>query len=223
MRIIGLLFFLIFSSAYGDECDTCSGRIDIGPAIASIDMLESGHTQRTLDLWGVRGDATLLIYKGFCIKPTILLCDGKANLNTYSLGAGFCFPVIENVTITPSGGYSETHFKSRINFPDFGLYHLREKFKSRGGYLALDGCWTFIPGFRAYAGFQWAWSTVHTTVRPLFKSKQHCQGPSYSACLEYDLLKCLSVNLAGGYNLSLSKEKHGLRGKGLKLGLVYWY
>lgn len=218
-----ILFLLFLANCFADDDCPCKGRVDIGPAFASIDMLESGHTVRTLELWGVRADATILIYKGFCIKPAVLIADGKANLNVYSIGAGFCFPITETITLTPSGGYSETHYKSRISFPAFGLTHLREKFKSQGGYLAIDGCWTFIPGFRAYAGFQWAWSTVHTTVRPLFKSKQHCQGPSYTGCIEYDLLENLSINFAGAYNLSLSKEKHGLRGKGCKLGLVYWF
>jgi hypothetical protein len=222
LRLIATL--LLTTSCFADEeCSTCASRFDIGPAFASIDMLESGHTKRTLDLWGFRADATILIWKGLCIKPTFLAVDGNANLNSGSIALGFCFPVVDKVTITPSFWYTETHFKSRINFREFGLLNLREKFRSKGQFIAVDGCWTFIPGARVYAGFQWAWSTVHTTVRPLYKVKQHCKGPSYSGCLEYDLTPCLSINIAGAYNLSLSKEKHGLRGKGGKLGLVYWY
>ncbi|MFV0339016.1 MAG: hypothetical protein ACK5MA_00080 [Parachlamydiaceae bacterium] len=225
MKILWLITSLLLTAASfaDEECSTCASRFDVGPAFASIDMLESGHTKRTLNLWGVRADATILIWKGLCIKPTFLSVDGNANLNSGSIALGFCFPIVDKVSVTPSYGYTETRFKSRINFREFNLLNLREKFHSKGQFVAVDGCWTFIPGARVYAGFQWAWSRVHTTVRPLYKVTQHCQGPSYSGCLEYDLTPCLSINIAGAYNLSLSKEKHGLRGKGGKLGLVYWY
>ncbi len=224
MKIITFFYtLLICTVAFCEECTTCTNRVDVGPAFASIDMLESGKTVRTRDIWGVRADGTFLIYKGFCIKPAILLADGDANLNIYSIGIGFCFPVCKTLTLTPSYGYSHTDYQSRISFPEFGLNHLKEKFHSNGQYIALDGCWTFIPGCRVYLGAQWAWSVVRTTVKPLFKSRQHCKGPNYAGCLEYDLTPNWSINVAGAYNLSLSKEKHGLRGKGAKVGLVYWY
>jgi hypothetical protein len=245
------LFVMIFGVAHADEweqecelqecelqeCELCGwdywwnkeckGRIDAGPAYASIDMLESGHTKRTLNLPAVKIDASLMIYKGLCLKPSFLIAWGKASLNGSGVGVGFCIPledyIGQKITITPSIGVNETRFKSRINFPDFDLFHLRERFVSRGYYFAVDGSWTFSEKWRVYAFFQYSWSRVHTQVRPLFRTKNSCKGPNYALSLERDLSEHFSVCLAAGYNISLSKEKHGLRGKGVKLGLVYWY
>lgn len=198
------------------------GRIDIGPAFVNVDMLESGKTVRSLDLFALRGDATVMIYEGLCLKPSFLIADGKANLNSASLGVGYCIPICESVTITPSYGLTETRFKSRIDLPNFGMFHLREKFTSRGQYVGLDVSWTFLEGWRIYGAVQYAWSHVHTKIGP-FSNKSKTEGPSYALSLERDLNEEFSISLSAGYNASLSKEKHGLRGKGIKLGLVYWY
>lgn len=198
------------------------GRIDIGPAYVNVDMLESGKTVRTLDLFALKGDATLMIYEGLCLKPSFLFADGKANLNSASIGIGYCIPLTECLTITPSVGVTETRFKSRIDLPHFGMFHLREKFTSRGQYVCLDASWTFLEGWRLYAVTQYSWSHVHTKVGP-FSHKNKTEGPSYALALEHDINESFSISLSAGYNASLSKEKHGLRGKGIKLGLVYWY
>lgn len=234
------LSFLIFLSAiaFADEAEweseeltgwnywwnkECKGRIDVGPAYASIDMLESGHTTRTLNLPAVKIDASFMLYRGLSLKPSFLIAWGKANLNSSGIGVGFCIPLRDKISISPSFGVNETRFKSRIDFPDFNLFKLRERFVSRGYYLALDGSWTFCEVWRVYALFQYGWSRVHTKVRPLYRVKNNCQGPNYALTLERDFSQNFSINLAAGYNTSLSKEKHGLRGKGVKLGFVYWY
>lgn len=201
----------------------CKWRVDVGPAYANIDMLESGHTTRKLDLYAFKGDLSYRFYEGFCIKPSLLIANGKANLNSGSLGFGFCIPLSARLTLTPCVGFSITHFKSRINLPDFGLFDLREKFLSKGVYGSLDLTWTFADNWRLYAIYQYTWSYAKTTIRPLAKSKDHTEGPAYSLAIERDLNQNFSINLGATYNLSLSKEKHGLRGKGVKLGLVYWY
>lgn len=234
MKNFLFLFLLISSTAVADEeCELtgwdywwnreCKGRIDVGPAFASIDMLESGHTKRTLDLPAVKIDANLMLYKGISLKPSFLIAWGKANLNGSGIGLGFCIPVTDKISISPSFGVNESRFKSRINFPDFMLFHLRERFVSRGIYLAVDGAWTFCEKWRVYAFVQYTWSRVHTRVRPLYNVKSNCKGPNYALSLERDLNQNFSVSLSAAYNISLSKEKHGLRGKGVKLGLVYWY
>lgn len=216
-----LLLFACF--LFQDSSLFAKGRIDLGPAYARVDMLESGKTKRTLNLYAFKGDATLLLYEGLCLKPSILIADGKANLNAYSVGIGYCIPVTPTIVITPSIGYSETYFKSRINFKDFNLFHLRERFNSWGGYICLDASWTFYEKWRVYGLAQYTWSYVKTIIRPLFKTRDHTQGPNYSLVLERDINEQFSVSLGVGYNISLSKEKHGLRGSGAKLGLVYWY
>jgi hypothetical protein len=209
------LFPLLLLSSYL-SAGCCDARVDIGPAFASIDMLESGKTVRTYNLGAIKGDAAV-VYQGFAIKPSFLYADGKANLTSGSIGVGFCIPVLEDVYVTPSYGFTETRFKSSI-----------EKFSSHGQYVAMDVSWSFMKGWRVYGMAQWCWSRVHTTLYDtpygtIKLPKSHCKGPNYAIALEHDISDQFSVSIAGGYNTSLSKEKHGLRGKGVKLGLVYWW
>lgn len=215
-----LTLFLIPITLSGEGCQ---GRIDVGPAYVNIDMLESGHTARSLDLYGGKLDGTLTLYKGLCIKPSLLVANGKANLDSWSLGLGFCIPFYSDFNVTPAVGYTQTRFKSRLNLPQYGLYHLREKFKSQGMYVGADLCWNFAKTWRTYIQYQYSWSYVRTTLRPIYRVKDHTQGPSYALAVEKDLASWCSLSLAGGYNISLSKEKHGLRGKGIKLGFAVWY
>lgn len=205
------LFFLGLLCLTAGLTAEYKGRLDVGPAYASIDMLTSGKTERTYNLPAVKADATITIYEAFCIKPSYLYANGDANLNSGSIGLGFCIPIICDLYMTPSYGWTETRFKSKI-----------EKFVSRGQYIALDASWTFLEKWRLYGMAQWCWSKVRTKLGP-FTFKNHCKGPNYAVCLERDLNEHFSVSLAAGYNTSLSKEKHGLRGKGVKLGLAYWW
>lgn len=216
MNKILLIMLCLTSSLFA------KGRIDIGPALVNVDMLESGKTVRSLDLFALKGDATLMVYEGLCIKPSFLFADGKANLNSASIGLGYCIPLTDCITVTPSYGVTGTLFKSRLDIPQYGMYHVREKFRSQGQYVCLDATWTFLPGWRIYGVAQYAWSHVHTKVGP-FKTKNNTEGPSYALALERDINDEFSITLGAGYNASLSKEKHGLRGKGIKLGLAYWY
>ena len=57
----------------------------------------------------------------------------------------------------------------------------------------------------------------------IVNDKSHSDGPNYSLGIDYSLSKHWSVMLGFGYNITLSKEKHGIRGKGAKLGLSYYF
>lgn len=213
-----LCAFLLFLSApiFAETL----GRVDIGPAYVHIDMLESGHTRRKLNLYAVKGDSTILIYKGLCIKPGFLLADGDASLNTWNAGLGFYYPVNDCLSVTPGYGYSETRFKSSF---DMNGMHLHERFVSRAQYLSLDVTWKFAENWRLCGIYQYAWSHVTTKITFFGTSKSNCQGPNYALVLERDLNESFSVNLGAAYNISLTKEKHGLRGAGAKIGFVYWF
>lgn len=203
----------------------CNGRIDIGPAYLNIDMLESGKTVRTLNLAAVKGEGTIMLFRGgcLCVKPSLLLATGKADLNSGSLGLGLYMPLPFKITLTPSIGYTETHFRSKLDLPQYNLFKQKERFTSRGLYVGLDASWTVIESWRIYAQAQWCQSRVHWKIGNFPRTKSNCAGPNYAIALEHDLNEEFSISLAAGYNSSLSKEKHGLRGKGIKLGLAYWW
>jgi long-subunit fatty acid transport protein len=77
------------------------------------------------------------------------------------------------------------------------------------------------------ATYQYAWSRTHTKLthehNKLVSEKSHSCGPNYTLGVEYYVDDHWAINCGIGYNISLSKEKHGLRGKGAKLGVAYYF
>lgn len=227
IRTLYLSLLSIFAATFL-QAECCRGKVDIAPAFVHIDVLESGHTVSRMDMLAVKGDATILIKEGygFCIKPTILAgTTGRRHGDLFSagIGLGHCTPICENVTLTPSFGIIYTQIRTRTNIPALGLHHLKEKFRSWSPYLGIDLTYTFRPCWRICFMYQYAWSRTHTTIEDLVKDKSRSDGPNYGVMLEHDLRENLSVQLGAAYNITLSKEKHGLRGVGVKFGLAYWF
>lgn len=237
MKVLFRITIITFASlfafvmpSYGEIC----GRIDAAPAYVRVDVLESGHTVKTLNMCAFRTDATIVLNKswGLCIKPSFLYGKGQhGELGSGGAGIGFCCPFKECFSVTPYVGCTFTNLNTRINipvpdFPDVVLKDVREKFTSSSPYLALELSYTFLKCWRICVTYQYSWSRTHTTLElPIgkMKFKSHSAGPTYSALIERDLNKHWSVNIGAAYNISLSKEKHGLRGMGVKFGTSYWF
>lgn len=220
--LASLLLCLAFSKIQAEVL----GKVDIGPAFAHLDILESGKTIKHMDMWGVRGDIAYRLFKCLYLKPTFLYAHGGAaegGIFTGAVGLGVCLPLKENLLITPIVGGNYCHVWTKIDIPAFLLKNLNENFRSWAPYVGLDFYYTFIPTWRLSLGVQYAWSRTKTTIQHIGKSKSKSEGFSYSALLEHDLSDQWSVNLGGAYNLSLTKEKHGLRGAGVKLGIARWF
>lgn len=225
LKSLVLLFTTVFLFSFQTARSEIFGKVDIGPAFIQLDILESGKTIETRDLWAVKGDATIVVYKGLFIKPGFIWGDGKAQFSAFSIGVGHAFPVYDGLTLLPSVGIAFSYLKTDIdyNFNGFLLEDLTEKFRSRSPYVALEvtyklsDCWT-IMGL-----FQYAWSRTYTTLESLYSDKSHSCGPNYGLAVEYSLNQCWALTFGVGYNITLSKEKHGLRGKGAKLGLAYYF
>lgn len=221
-----ILFAACISTLQGETL----GKIDVGPAFLHIDILEHNKTVKRMDIWGVRGDFSYYIYKGLYIKPVVLYGNGgaaKGGIFTGSLGLGYCFPLCPTFLISPSIGANYCHLWTKINlpipFPPFKLENIKENFKSWAPYIALDIYYTFIPTWRICAGIQYSWSKTKTTLVHIGKSKSKSEGFAYSLLLEHDLSDKWSINVGAAYNLSLTKEKHGLRGSGIKAGVTRWF
>lgn len=221
--MLRFIFLCLFSLFHFSLQAKIQGRADAGPAFIHIDVLESGHTVRKRELYGIKGDTTVVFSNGVAIKPSFLGGTGDANLINGSFGLGFCIPFCEKWTITPLVGVSCTYFESNLSLPHFPHLHLKEKIKSYGPYLGLDLCWTFLDHWRLYVCYQYMWSRVHTIVKPLLDKRNNTQGPNYALAVERDITDRWSINLGAAYNISLSKEKHGIRGYGIKLGATYWF
>lgn len=202
-------------------CKTC-GKIDIAPTFLKIDSVESGKTIDSHNMKGVRVGLDYILYKALLFRGTGIVSWGDANFQTYTAGLGACIPY-KKFYFTPSAGVTYSRFKADIDFPEIQFFDLKQKFRSLGPYVGLDIQWCFAPKWRIGGGFMWSWSHTHTSVKPLFKGKDNSQGPTWTMLLERDITSKWSVNVGAAYNRSLNKEKHGIKGQGVKIGLTRWF
>lgn len=224
-RYLSQLLFIIAFFYNSVIYSACCGKIDIGPALIDVDILKSGVTEETLHMGGFKADATVLVWNGVCIKPSVIYGEGYGELASAGIGIGHCTPIpwVDGLILTPSVGIAYSYVTTHVDIEELGLSHLRERFRSSSPYLCLDLCYTFLTDWTLLASYQYAWSETHTKISHIVSEKSHCCGPSYCLGLEYAFNKHWAVNIGGAYNISLSKEKHGIRGKGIKMGLAYYF
>ena len=220
MNLLYPLFILLTSVCLAGES---KAKIDIGPAFVHLDILESGKTIDRMDLPAIRADGTYLWENGIAVKPTVLYGNNNGVLLATGISLGQYLPLNEQWSFLPNIGVNYSYVRTSVDFPAFGLFHLKERFRSLSPFLGLDAYYSFSSTWRLCGSFQYAWSRTHTDIQHLIKSKSHCQGPNYSLLLEKDISPSWSINLGMGYNITLSKEKHGIRGSGVKIGLAKWY
>lgn len=221
-KILALLVALYSSQLVHAEDKQCCGKAEIAPAYLHIDVLEHEKTVRSIDMPAIRAEGTWLVYQGLSLKPTILYGSNDSDLFSAQLGLGYCIPWRQFI-VTPSAGCGYTSLNTRTNIPIYQLFHLKENFKSCSPYLAVDLTWNFCKDWRVAGSVQYSWSRTHTTIKGLGKFNSRAEGPSYSALLEYDVTPEWSVNFGGAYNVSLDREKFGIRGYGFKLGIARWF
>lgn len=207
----------------------CCGKIDAGPAFLHIDVLESSHTIKKINMPAIKADGLYFVWNGVCVKPTALYAAiGNSQIISAGCGIGHYTPIGTKCSITPSIGCNLTQFKTTIHHYAVkevpGLFlNLKERFRSISPYAAIDASYCFTPGWRIIACYQYVWSRTHTKIKNFDSSKSSPSGSNYAMVVERDLNDNWSVNLGAAYNTSLTKEKHGLRGYGVRLGLAYWF
>jgi hypothetical protein len=208
-----------------ESCETC-GKIELAPVYVHVDVLKSGKTTASLDMGGLTASAAYLLFDGwgFCIKPSVLYVQkGNDSLFIGGLSLGHVTPITKKLSLTPGIGISYGDLRSRIDLPHIEAYDLKERFRSISPYLSLDATYRFNSCTRMCLMFQYAICRTHTIIGPFPAEKSNTKGPVYGVMLERDLNKKWSINLGGSYNTSLSHEKHGVRGYGVKLGIVRWF
>ena len=218
-----LLLFLGFSFFSTTTYGAIHGRVDIGPTLMDIDILESGKTIETLHMTGVKGDATILLYEGLCIKPGFLWGQGHGELASGTIAVGYYIPITKAFKILPNVGATWSALYTKIDLEPLNLFHLTERFRSSSPFIGMEICYTLTERWSFLGIYQYAWSHTHTKIEKIGSSKSHSCGPNYALAVEYSLNKSWSITCGVGYNITLSKEKHGLRGKGVKLGVAYYF
>jgi opacity protein-like surface antigen len=219
LRLFIILACLSFSSLYG----ALHGKIDLGPTLMDIDILESGKTIETLHMKGVKGDLTLLVYQGFCIKPSFIWGRGHGQLAAGTVAIGYYLPLTEKLKILPNVGITWSYLYTRVDFEELNLFDLKERFRSDSPFIGMEICYSLTDKWTLMGVCQYAWSRTYTKIGALVSDKSHSCGPNYSLGVDYSLNEHWSVVFGVGYNITLSKEKHGIRGKGAKLGIAYYF
>lgn len=246
-RLFLALIVPFLASVYSLNADVC-GKVDAGPTYIHIDVLQSGKTVKRIDMGGVKADSSIVVWKGLCVKPTFLYGNGHGEIISAGGSVGHYSPFWEKFSLTPAIGcvYTQLGTTIPVSLPEEVLRllppiprgHAKERFYSVSPYLALDFTWTFTPGWRIVAVYQYSWSRTLTTIglnkafKPVeslvgpvdnYKEWSHSQGSNYGLMLEGDINQCWSVSIGGAYNLGLSKEKHGLRAYGARIAIAYWF
>lgn len=219
VRLFVILAGLSFSSVYG----TLHGKVDLGPTLMDIDILESGKTVETLHMKGVKGDLNLLVYQGLCIKPSFIWGRGHGQLAAGTVAVGYYLPITKKLRILPNVGITWSYLHTRVDFEEFNLFDLKERFRSNSPFIGMEICYSLTDKWTLMGVYQYAWSHTHTKIGSLVSDKSHSCGPNYSLGVDYSLNEHWSIVFGVGYNITLSKEKHGIRGKGAKLGIAYYF
>lgn len=200
-----------------------NGRVDVGAVLIDLDILESGKTTETLHMKGVRGDATILVYEGLCVKPGFIWSSGHGELTTGTIAIGYYLPILEKLNILPNVGITWSYLHTKVDFEELGFFNLKERFRSSSPFIGMEFSYSITDKLTLMGIYQYAWSRTHTKIKPIVSETSHTCGPNYALSLDYSLNKNWSATFGLGYNITLSKEKHGLRGKGAKLAVAYYF
>ncbi len=202
------------------------GKIDAGPAYVHLDNILNGKVVNKEDLWGGQLSTVTLLWKGLGVKTSTLYASGNAStLSMNSAALGFYIPVTEWLGVMPFGGFGISRYATHLDVgTPFGVVpNVKWTTNSHTPQTGLDlylmpTDWLRISGTVAYG-----WSNTSSHMRDIESRKQSSQGFNYAAVVEYLLNDHWSLNAAGAWYESLSKEKHGLRAMGASLRLGYRY
>lgn len=222
---------LVAAPLMGDCCEGSGpkvcGKIDVGPAYVHIDLLQNGVTNEKMDIPAVRVDACYAIWRGVVIKPNFTYGYNNEELIMTGCGIGHIIPIYDCFKLTPVVGFNYSYLDTKTDIP---FDDTKRSFQSYGGYIGIEGTYSLTKSLRLYATYQYVWTHNITSYKfpspfsaASVRLKEHSSGSAISAMIEQDLNKYWSVNLAGAYNNSMSKEKNGMRAYGVKLGIARWF
>lgn len=224
---------LVFAClSFGTLAAQIQGAADLGATWLKVDVLESGKTVDTLYMRGVRGEATVAVYQGLAVKPLFLFAWGHGDLATGSLAVGYYLPVAEKWRIFPNFGGTLSYLSTKIDvevdeIPGLRFEDVKERFRSSTAFLGLDVHFLATDKITVRLSYQYGWSHTHTKLshkeHELPNSKGHSCGGNYALGVDYAVTPSWSITAGAAYNITLSKEKHGLRGCGGKLGVSYYF
>lgn len=229
--------FLVTSSLSAASCNTgdCGpktcGKVDLGAAYVHIDLLENGVTSERMDIPAGRLDICYGIWGGVAIKGNVTYGYNNQELLMTGVGLAHITPITDRITLTPVAGFNYSYLDTEADIllplPFGYLTDISRTFRSYAGFIGLEGTYKICDGLRLYVSYQYAWTRNITDFNlpdPLpSRFREHSEGSAVSVQLEKDLNDKWSVNVAGAYNNSMSKERNGMRAYGFKAGIARWF
>lgn len=196
------------------------GKIDGGIVGLNVTLLEHGHKVKTLSMIGISSNATILVCDGWCIKPKVVVASGDGDLWNLGSGIGYFLPVSDYLNITPNVGVAYSSIETHRDLP--GLPDADEIYNAWNPWVGFDIGVNLTPVWTVSLMYQYAWSSCKTQIGP-FRSKTESRGSNYAVQTDYYFRNDWSVNLAVGSYDSQSKELHGTKTKGIRLGVGYFF
>ncbi len=215
-RILVTLLAL-FPLASGLEA--VAGKVDVGYTNIDLDVINAGEVDKSLELHGVAANGTISIIHCVVVKPNFVWTQGDGDYYSTGLGLGAYIPFWNCFSVVPHFGGGYSHLKARIDFPNFGLFNLKQHNRSRSLYVACDGSWKIMECLSLSATLQYAWARIDTTIPQITKQQNDSSGFNYFAQVDYYILPCLTVNGSVAYLTSRSKERHGSDAIALRAGM----
>lgn len=231
------LFVCTLLAAGGSLSAGLHGRFDLAPVVMDVKVQEQGHTIKTLDMVGARADATLQVVEGygFVLKPFFMSASGGGDLIQGGINVGHYTPISEKISVTPIIGWSGSRLNTNLSREFYKqtmfVSSARERFHASSLNLGLEVAYAFTPSWILTGIYQYGFARTNTRITmnipymgdKTFYSKGHSQGSNAALVLDYYVTQNWIISAGAAYNNSLSKEKHGLKAFGGKLGIGYYY
>lgn len=208
------------------------GRADVSFLGMTISHLANNKTVNKSNIFGTRVDATIVPFEGYGIafKPMAAYATGEGDLVQGGIQIAHYTPINDCITLVPGIGYTYSDFRSKIKIPisPVDSLNIDQKVDSNVIFCACDVYYTINEQWMLTGVFQYGWarshSKIHSDVLEIYDvEKGSSDGPSIAGMVDYYITKSWSINGAVGYSKTLSKERHGLKAFGYKVGLGYLF
>lgn len=196
------------------------GKVDMGAAFVNVDLLQSGKTVDSVRMRGFRGEATVNVWEGVFVRPICIFVGGKGQLDSVSVAVGQFLPFCK-ILFQPNVGVNFSYLRTKIDIAE--NVSAKEKFRSYSPFIGLEATYTLLEKWTFSASVQYAWCHTKTIIKPVLNEKSRSEGPNYSLGIDYNINQNWAITFGAAYNISLSREKHGLRGYGTKIGVAYYF
>lgn len=213
-----LRMFIIFGIGFLSKAEA-AGKVDVGAIYVNLQLINNGDKSQELDLYGARIDTSFQIVHGLLGKVAASYANGDGSDFVFLTTAlGYYIPIQKCFILIPQGGLSYSHLNTKLD-----PFDLDEKFTSYTPFVGIEAVYKYSECINISGSVLYGFAQTKTEIESFPNTKGESKGPSYAIMAEYMLTKCASISLTWAYNLSMSREKHGIKGQGARLAFGYYF